>query len=637
MFAGNSLTDVLARERDRLTVSELIDQHRERLLGDLMPPVFRENYLWKRLGFTDGLELWRKMVDHSGDTSRAAPIVTKSAWKALLKLEISRRARLFSTIQTAGAAAGRAHYTVCASEPLKWLYDCGWLRDPQQNAPLDTSPFLPFPAQVAAAIWFDGLEGHIPAKATEDDADDCESDAEEESEQVFAAICKSRSLGISWLIVHLMLHGALFTPGYEALMGSISGSLADSAGGDFKTLLGKADFVFERQPPWLTNGMTIDRARYRFKMQRGNALESSLQGSTMNGEFGRGMRLRKVLLDERAFVKRNLQKSVSNALESVAKVVVSVSTPRGRGDEFHEAFTKGPRELSLIMPWTVDPRRDDAWRRSRLIGHGGNRTREEAAREFDCSFAAITGHKIWPESVGIGYNERTPEWAQIASKTRSACEIIGGADFGESRSATVMVLALLDYTKTVPTSEWGNLPRIWIDAEVYDNGGTSEEVAFALARMAKSHFPNRRIDSMQIYGDPTGDQKQIEGLTWYKQLRKLGVPLTLLPSKHNSPEEKAIHISIIAELMRQGGFRIHETRASASLWAAESWEWQIPEGVAPELASHSTVKPKKDGPSHFGDGFRYLLGALLERQRAARYMRPGLGKQLRLVAGRQNF
>lgn len=63
------------------------------------------------------------------------------------------------------------------------------------------------------------------------------------------------------------------------------------------------------------------------------------------------------------------------------------------------------------------------------------------------------------------------------SAARTHWTVCGGMDFGESRSATVYVHALIDWEAGQAHEAFGRLPRLWFDREVFGHRlqiGTAE-------------------------------------------------------------------------------------------------------------------------------------------------------------------
>ena len=582
-----------------MEISDVLDRIAELDEPPPAPPIFDDPGVdpgfWEvHFDAESGAEVWERLVEATLDTSRPEPVVSREAWEALVSREKIRRAQELWSIdhQSDGRmrpdperAEIRKHdWAACARDFWRWLHRRGWIENPHAStADSRVVPLVCWPGQIAYLWWLrTGLEeGMVTGR------------------EAIRIINKARSVGVSWGFCHILAHRLLFERGFAGKVGSLTGNEVDD--GTSYSLMGKIRYVWSQQPTYLLPDypLSYEKAEEAIGFVRSRVenrrLRSVVRGENMTRNFGRSGRETVVVLDEFAGLPAQLQESIRTSSTSVSVSTWSVSTPRGRGNRFHREWEAAPDEQKLVIRWTLDPRRDDTWFENLLIENGGNLTWDQRAQEYDCSFAGITGHRIWQhDQEAVLYDEDDPDWQALCFDARRRWTVIGGMDFGDGPSATVYRGALVDWDAALANDEYGLLPRLWWDAEIYGFRSLPDEIGPRIVEAQGDYGGQWRV-----YGDPAGKHKLVRDIpSWESDLNRLGVPLVCLdedPFARRYMLDKAIEL--VAEMMRLGLWRVHR-RCTLSLTSEEQWAWDVPPGLTIEQVNKAAIKWKKDGPSH---------------------------------------
>ena len=574
-----------------MELSDIFTQLAELVEPPPAPPIFEDQQVpgtfWREHFDVDtGPELWARLVVGSCDQQRSEPVVSRKGWEALLTQEKIRRGTEQWAVdhladgrmrpEPERAEIRRLDHAACKGDFWRWLHRRGWIENPHASTPEGrVVPLVCWPGQLAYIWWLRrGLEEGMAT-----------------GREVPRLINKARSAGVSWSCCHLLAHRLLFESGFAGKVGSLTGREVDD--GTSYSLMGKIRFIWAQQPTYLLPDYPLHYERLEeavgFVRSRveNRSLKSVVRGENMTRNFGRSGRETVVVFDEFAGLPARLQEEIRTAGTSVSVSTWSVSTPRGRGNRFHREFEACPDEQKLNVRWTVDPRRDDAWFEGLLIENGGSLTWDQRAQEYGCSFAGISGHRIWPhDRDAVLYDDDTPEWAEVRDIARRRWTLIGGMDFGDGPSATVYRGALVDWDGGLPHEEYGRLPRLWWDVEVYGFRSLPDEIGPRIVDAQRPYGGQWRV-----YGDPSGKHKMVRDTpSWESDLKRHGVPLICLPEDpfaHRYMLDKAIEL--IGELMRLGLWRVHR-RCELSLTSEEQWAWDVPDGLTIEQLNRESVK-----------------------------------------------
>ena len=575
------------------------------------PPIFACEQVgpdfWRQhFDTASGQEAWQRLYHHATDRDRPQAVITADAWERLLEQEKLRRAlRLWSFDHGqngARPAAERdpmraAERSACTGDLWHWLNHHGWIETPHaRKASARVAPLVYFPGQAALLWWLrDGVR-----------------QGRETGRTCYRHLLKSRKVTASWSACLLLVHSFLFERAFSAKLGSITGTEADDK--TTYSLLGKLRFIVDRQPDFLLPDYPPEVRRREDAYQDpqykilNRANGSRIAGETMTANFGRSGRDVVLWQDESASVQPSIQAANRAGRTSVAVCEWSTSTPRGRGNQFHLDWTSAADEDRLTLRWAMDPRLDDEWFESLRIGHGGTLTHDQQAQEYGCSFAGVSGLRIWNLDRSIvGYGDDTPEWLEVADAARRHWTVCGGMDFGEGPSATVYLHAILDWEAGQEHEEFGRLPRLWFNQEVFGYRVQPYEMAQMIHGVAREHN-----GPWAVYGDPAGKRAQLHQVSWESDLRAHGVPLYCLAE---NPFAQRYYIDKVLDLVNEmldlGLIRVHESRCPVLLEAMEGWEWDVPSGLRIEQVNRSSIKWKKNGFSHFCEAAWYaVMGAI---------------------------
>lgn len=569
------------------------------------PPIFLdpsvdEEFWVSAFDVETGEEAWQSMVDSLRERSRPAPVVTSQSWSRLLDFEVLRRGRYSGAI-AANPDAQQLELKAC-EQFGHWFNHYSWIENPHAPTPEGRDvPFVPWPGQVLLLQWW--IESL--------------NEAMRNQETARRTLLKSRSVGASWCIMHVKFHRLRFELGFSGKCGSIGEEEADNGLTD--SLMGKLRFILHKQPRWL-------RGTYRdmHLLVSYAPMGSRVTAETMNSNFGRSGRATAIFRDELAAISSRLQTEVTVATTSVSLVDWFVFTPRGRGNPAHDLWESSEGIAGVEAYWTIDPRRDDAWWNGLLIENGGNLTRDARAQEYGCSFAGVSGHRIWsPDPEIVLWDEDDPEWQAIAGDPRRRLLKVSGMDFGSGPSPTVMRTAVIDWEGGIPNKEYGRLPRIWW---AYEQGwwrANPEDVA-AEALEAHERYPGE----WYVYGDPAGKATKIGEHSWQNDLAAADLEIFCLPEAPFH-ERRFIHkaLDLVNEMMRLGLWRVHRSDCVFSTEAEEQWQWDIPQGLQLGAVNKADIKWRKDGPSHWCEaGWYGAMAAILYHQ--PKKKKPGRKKEL---------
>ena len=172
-------------------------------------------------------------------------------------------------------------------------------------------------------------------------------------------------MGASWVFLTVDEWEWQFREGYSVLLGSRTEDYVDKKG-DRKSLMWKVDSILANQPKWLRPDY------YRIYLHFENLdMGSTIEGESTTGDFARGGRWTKIMLDEFPAVEPDGQK-VLKATRDATKRRTFNSTHQGVATSFYRiGQTNIPK---LIMHWSTHPRKNKGLYHSvegKLVRHDG--------------------------------------------------------------------------------------------------------------------------------------------------------------------------------------------------------------------------------------------------------------------------
>lgn len=204
---------------------------------------------------------------------------------------------------------------IVAQKPYYWLTNFVRTHDPDSINPDRPFPDLPF-IKALVKIWL--------------------------TERVLF-VAKSSQQMATWLFVSLHLWDAMYHPGRFVLFQSSKESKSGFSGGDSKeeqirgnplTLLGRADIIYNKLPPFLQTPRVISKSPPTMKfihIINGREVPSIILATSSSPEEARQWTITNALMDEAAFLP-NFDENIRAILPRLTKRarLTVVSTPNGK-------------------------------------------------------------------------------------------------------------------------------------------------------------------------------------------------------------------------------------------------------------------------------------------------------------------
>lgn len=216
---------------------------------------------------------------------------------------------------------------------------------------------------------------------------------QEISDNDYNIILKSRQLGISTLTAGYALWLMIFNSDKNVLVIATKQEVA-------KNLVLKVRTMHDMLPSWLKN-QCIEDNKLSLRFKNGSQIKAVSAAS----DAGRSESLSLLIIDEAAFIDYidEIWASAQQTLANGGRAII-LSTPNGTGNFFHKTWVgaeNGENGFNtILLPWTVHPERDQAWRdkQTQLLGE------KMAAQECDCDFIS-SGHTVVDGSIIQWYND----------------------------------------------------------------------------------------------------------------------------------------------------------------------------------------------------------------------------------------
>ena len=215
-------------------------------------------------------------------------------------------------------------------------------------------------------------------------------------ENQYTITLKSRQLGISTLASAYSLWLMLFHKDKNVLALATTQATA-------RNLVTKVIFMYDQLPKWLKLP-AVEKNKLSLRLRNG----SKVQAKSSNADAARSEAVSLLLIDEAALID-NIEETFTAAQQTLATggQCMALSTPNGIGNWFHLTWEKaisGENSfLSIRLPWTVHPERDQEWRDQQDSDLGPRM----AGQECDCDFLA-SGDTVF-EPDDMLYYEKTYE------------------------------------------------------------------------------------------------------------------------------------------------------------------------------------------------------------------------------------
>lgn len=231
--------------------------------------------------------------------------------------------------------AMKAHY---ATHPWDFITDWGVTFEPRniEKGLITNIPFILWPKQVEFIKWM--------------------YDKWQKSER--GIVEKSRDCGVTWLCVGFAVSMYCNVDGFTTGFGSRKEELVDKRG-DSKSIFEKIRFFVDNLPKVFLPEHYVPRLHSAHMRIVNPDTDAAMIGES-GDEIGRGGRTSIYLVDEAAFIERQL--TVDSALSQNTNCQIDVSTPNGSGNEFYKKVMKWRKtDRIFVFDWKDDPRKDQAW------------------------------------------------------------------------------------------------------------------------------------------------------------------------------------------------------------------------------------------------------------------------------------
>lgn len=213
------------------------------------------------------------------------------------------------------------------------------------------------------------------------------------TEKKRVVVLSSRQVAKTTNLCILALHYVIFNPEKRIMVVSnkLNGAIE---------VMDRIKLAYEHLPNWLKCGLSVlNKTELRF----GN--DSGIKVAATSSDSARGYSANMVLLDEFAFVPKNLQRLFFTAVYPIistdpnSKVIIT-STPNGVGEMFHETYEKalsntsddtGEKWVPFRVDWWEFPGRDEKWKALQIESLG---SMDAFNQEYGNSFLTSSYDKL---------------------------------------------------------------------------------------------------------------------------------------------------------------------------------------------------------------------------------------------------
>jgi hypothetical protein len=192
-------------------------------------------------------------------------------------------------------------------------------------------------------------------------------------------IVKSRQLGITTLAAGYALWILIFQKDKKVV------SLAPTQE-KARFIVDKVAFAYDNLPSWLKVDY-VEKNKLSITLKNG----SSIRAASGASDSARGLTAHLLILDEAAFIDNagDLWGSAQQTLTATNGKAIVLSTPNGVGNWFNKMYVaaeNGENDfIPIKLPWTVHPKRDQAWRDTQTKELGDKLAKQECDGEFSAS------------------------------------------------------------------------------------------------------------------------------------------------------------------------------------------------------------------------------------------------------------
>lgn len=431
-----------------------------------------------------------------------------------------------------------------------------------------------------------------------------------DKERVTIAWAKSRGVGFTWVSLACRLWRFIFHDNWSILIGSENRDDIDDGGqgATQNTLFGKFRMLIRELPKWMQKdllGPLFDKEEWnkRFHMKNPMKPQNVVDGKQLGGMWGRSRRYSEALGDEVAHAEEMADADTS--VKQTTNRFGAGSTPKGKGNLFHQMMTGSLKVVRIYMWWGEHPELDLAWYNEQRQ----HMTDDQIAQELDISFDRSAGDRVLHEVT-------LKEW------------FLDTADFDEHLPVTVLLDPgfadhyaaiwvqwdplhsqgrVIDFVQTNrKTADWivpfclGAIPaKTYLGLDwPHEYNDMEKEI---IQRHAEWLSKCGGIGTLEFLGDDAGNAKNIvTGSSAWDELERYGIYVTGIKVKND--EEAIRHTNIMLRHIRFASRLLHQRngpKEQAPTWAEVVTQWRYPKQREGSVAR--VTRPIHDIYCHGGD------------------------------------
>lgn len=274
----------------------------------------------------------------------------------------------------------------CADDAAFFINTFCFTFDPRPTAEFSDMAFIMYPFQERTVRWLDERLADLEDGIIE----------------------KSRDMGVTWVFLSWLLHGWLFKPGFQALVGSRKEDLVDN--GAMDSHFGKLEYLVDKLPGWLVPAR-FRMSEHRTKLKLRNPSNGNLIiGESANAQFSRQGRYTVIIFDEAAFVEELESGWRAAAQATTCRIAISTPNAMNAFGRMRHATREdtAPMYKVLTLHAREHPHKGDEW----VERQRGRMSVEDFAQEIDISYSRSSRGAVYPEfrTIPSGYYPYKQGW-----------------------------------------------------------------------------------------------------------------------------------------------------------------------------------------------------------------------------------
>jgi len=287
----------------------------------------------------------------------------------------------------------------------------------------------------------------------------------------------------------------------------------------YNSLIGKILYCYDHLPKWVVDSDQIT-ARTQPVLVKNEKNGNVILGSATTDGAWRGPRVRRVLLDEAAHIP-NLQ-SILTSLSATTDAPCLVSSPSYKAHPMYRILSGEDVEITpygvagecwirLTMPYTTDPRKDEAWANSKRK----TTTVQTFAQEYELDWTAAAPSRIWPEFLedkNILSNSDYRLFLANSEYHRDSKRWVAGWDFGVLSLTETVWLSYCPSSDIIIAHDY----RAWRERLIED---IIADIKLIEETQNEAYFSCKHV------GDPSGTARQANLVSWIGEAKKHGISI----------------------------------------------------------------------------------------------------------------